>query len=317
MTRLRRLLLPAALLLTCVPAAAAHAQAQAPAGGGSSTTNCPSFQVLNNDRIGNLQLPAGAYDITVNTPSTLTCAAASDLFRQFLEDFDGRLGGGWQITISTATFSRSTPRQSFSVARTGAQPSNGGSPIQPDIGGGTCPATFQVLHEDHIGDLAVPAGNYRLNLLSAERMTCDQAASSLASFLQDYNGRLPRPWFVDAETGTFLNGSINVGFWIEPVSGTPFRTVLKLPGDGTPCAGTFQVLHNDKIGALNVPKGHYLFVPLAQSNLSCKQVVTLLRRFLAAPQNQLPGQWVVARKSGTFTDGRGSKVGFRIKPAQT
>ena len=44
--------------------------------------------------------------------------------------------------------------------------------------------------------------------------------------------------------------------------------------------------------------------------------MTLLRRFLAAPQNQLPGRWVVARKTGTMTNGRGSKVGFRIKPAQ-
>ena len=159
-----------------------------------------------------------------------------------------------------------------------------------------------MLHDDHIGDLTIPAGNYRLNLMSAERMTCDQAASSLASFLQDYNGRLPRPWFVDAETGTFLNGSINAGFWIEPVSGTPFKTVLKLPGDGTPCAGTFQVLHDVKIGALNVPKGHYLFVPLAQSNLSCKQVVTLLRRFLAAPQNQLPGRgWWPGRRARSPT----------------
>jgi len=309
--RLHPVLILAAVLVACLPVAAAQAQSS------GASSNCPSFQVLNNDRIGNLQLPAGAYTITVNTPSTLTCAQAADLFRQFLEDFDGRLGGGWQITISTKTFSRSTPRQSFSVERTGAQPSNGGSSVQPDIGGGTCPATFQVLHDDHIGDLTIPAGNYRLNLLSAERMTCDQAASALASFLQDYNGRLPRPWFVDPETGTFLNGSINVGFWIEPVSGTPFRTVLKLPGDGTPCSGTFQVLHNDRIGRLRVPKGHYLFVPLAQSDLSCQRVVSLLRRFLAAPQNALPGRWVVATRTGTFTNGRGSTVGFRIKPASS
>jgi hypothetical protein len=314
-SHLRRLiLLPAAVLLACLPAAAAHAQA--PAGGGSST-NCPSFQVLHDDRIGNLQLPAGAYEITVNTPSTLTCAQASDLFRQFLEDFDGRLGGGWQTTISTRTFSRSTPRQSFSVARTGAQPSGGGSPIQPDIGGGTCPATFQVQHDDHIGALAIPAGNYRLNLLSAGRMTCDEAASALASFLQDYDGRLPRQWFVDAETGTFLKGSINVGFWIEPVTGTPFKTVLKLPGDGTPCPGTFQVLHDDRIDNLKVPGGHYLFVPLAKSDLSCRDIVSLLRRFLAAPRNELPGRWVVKKRTGTFTNGRGSDVGFRIKPASS
>lgn len=313
MPRLRRLILPAAaVLLACLPAAAAHAQAQA---GGGASTSCPSFQVLHDDRIGNLQLAAGAYAITVNTASTLTCAQASDFFRQFLEDFDGRLSGGWQVTISTKTFSRSSPRQSFSVARTGSQPSTGGSPVQPDIGGGTCPATFQMLHDDHIGAFAIPAGDYRLNLIAAGRMTCDEAATALASFLQAYNGRLSRQWFVDPETGTFLKGSVNVGFWIEPMTGTPFRTVLKLPGDGTPCPGTFQVLHGDRIGKLSVPKGHYLFVPLAQSDLSCKDVVALLRRFLAAAGDELPGRWVVSTKTGTFTNGRGSKVGFRIKPA--
>ena len=51
-----------------------------------------------------------------------------------------------------------------------------------------------------------------------------------------------------------------------------------------------------------MPKGHYLFVPLAQSNLSCKQVVTLLRRFLAAPQNQLPGRgWWPGRRARSPT----------------
>ena len=125
---------------------------------------------------------------------------------------------------------------------------------------------------------------------------------------------------MDAETGTFLDGSINVGFSIEPVSGTPFKTVLKLPGDGTPCPGTFQVLHNDKIGALNVPKGHYLFVPLAQSNLTCKQVVTLLRRFLAAPQRPAAGSagWWPGRRarSPTAAAARSASGSSRRRPEQ-
>jgi hypothetical protein len=307
---------PRRSILFVLLAAALLAPAAASAQSTTAAPSCPSFQVLNDDKIGSLSLPAGAYQITVGTPSTLSCAAASDLFRQFLEDFDGRLSGGWSVTVATATFSRSTPRsQSFSVARTGATPPAGGATYVPPSGG-TCPATFQVLHDDHIGELAIPAGNYRLNLVAAGRMTCDQAAVALAQFLQDYDGTLPAPWVVDQETGTFLKGSPNVGFWIEPMVGPPpSQIVLKLPGDGTPCPGTFSVLHNDMIGALDVPKGAYLFVPLAGSSLSCPQVVSLIRQFLAAPHNKLPKPWVVNPKTGTMTKGKGSKVGFRMKPA--
>jgi hypothetical protein len=306
-----RLLLPLALAaLALLAPAAAHAQSNA-------ASNCPSFQVLNDDRIGALSLPAGAYQITINTASTLTCTAAADLFRQFLQDFDGRLSGGWTVAVATGTFARTSPSQSFSVARTGASAPSGGSVVQPPTGG-TCPATFQVLHDDRVGDLSIPAGDYRLNLVAAGRLTCDQAASALADFLQDYDGRLPSPWVVDDETGTFLKGSPNVGFWIEPIVGSPpSRTTLKLPGDGQPCPGTFAVLHDDTIGKLDVPRGPYLFVPLARSSLTCPQIVTQLRRFLSAPRNRLPSPWVVSPATGTFTKGRGSKVGFRIKPASS
>lgn len=291
-------------------AATAQAQAQATAG------PCPSFQVLNDDRVGGLPVPAGAYAITVGTPSTLSCAAAADLFRQFLDDFDGRLSGGWTVTAATATFSRSSPSsQSFSVKRTGATAPSGSTTVVPATGG-TCPAAFQVLHDDHVGALAIPAGPYRLNLVAAGRLTCDQAAIGLAGFLRDYDGVLARPWTLDAETGTFLRGSPNVGFQLEPLVGAPpSKLTLKLPGDGRPCPGTFQVLHDDRLGALPVAAGRYLFVPLAGSSLSCAQTVALIRRFLAAPRNRLPSPWVVRRSTGTFTRGRGSAVGFRLKPA--
>jgi hypothetical protein len=308
----RRPLLSLVLAVALLAPAAAHAQST------TAAASCPAFQVLNDDRIGSLSLPSGAYQINVGTPSTLSCAAAADLFRQFLQDFDGRLSGGWTVTAPSATFSRTSPsQQSFSVSRTGASAPSGGTVYQPPTGG-TCPATFRVLHDDHIGTLAVPAGSYRLNLVAAGRMTCDQAASALADFLQDYDGALPAPWVVDDETATFLKGSPNVGFWIEPVVGAvPAQTVLKLPGDGEPCPGTFSVLHDDTIGRLSVPKGPYLFVPLAGSSLSCSQTVSLIRSFLAAPANRLPAPWLVNPATGTFTKGKGSKVGFRLKPASS
>lgn len=323
---MRRLLMLPLLALLAVPAFAG-AQATSPttstpttttaapaAGGGS--TNCPQFQVLHDDRIGALSLPQGYYTITISTTSTLTCAQASDLFREFLLDFDGRLSGGWAVNASSSSFSRTSPQnQAFSVARTGASAPSGTSTTTP-VNGGICPATFQVLHDDHIGTLQIPAGKYIITLTGVGRMTCDQAATNLASFLQDYDGDLPSPWFVDDETATFLNGTINNGFTLEPLVGdAPGKITLKLPGDGQPCPGVFTVQHDDVIGKLDVPKGPYLFVPLANSGLSCSKVADLIRQFLAIPDASLPSPWVVDTTTGTVRKGKRSKVGFRIKPA--
>lgn len=311
---MRRLLIAAVLSLLVVPAAA-HAQAttNAPAAGQSS--NCPQFQVLHDDKVGALSLPAGSYAISVSTTSTLTCAQAADLFRAFLLDFDGRLSGGWTVNASTSSFRRSTPNQAFSVSRTGASPPSNTATTTP-VSGGICPATFEVLHEDHVGSLQIPAGKYIITLTGVGRMTCDQAASNLAKFLQDYDGDLPSPWFVDDETATFLNGTINDGFTVEPLVGNaPGKLTFKLPGDGTPCSGVFTVQHDDVIGRLPVPKGPYIFVPLANSGLSCQRVVDLLREFLLIPDASLPSPWVVDTATGTVRKGKRSKVGFRIKPA--
>ncbi|MBX5443083.1 MAG: hypothetical protein IRZ32_16340 [Solirubrobacteraceae bacterium] len=309
----RRRLLLAVLACALLAPAAAHAQAT-PSGSGG-TTECPSLQVLHNDRIGQLTLPAGAYTITITTPSTLTCAAAADWFRQFLQDWDGRLPAGWRVDAATSSFSRTSPNQAFSVRRTGAQPPSGGPSTRP-AGGDVCPAVFEVSHDDHVGALAIPQGRYVIVLVSTGRLTCDQAATSLARFMQDFDGTLPRPWFVDTETATFLRGSLNVGFRLEPLTGDPpSRTTLRLPGDGTPCPGTFQVQHDDRIGRLRVPKGPYLFVPLANSGLSCSQVADLIRDFLAEPGGALPRPWRLNRTTGTLRRGAGSDVGFRIKPA--
>ena len=77
----------AAALFVCACAlvlAAPAAQAQTPV-----PTACPAtFDVLAADTIGTYAVPSGAYRITVLNPSGLSCASASDLLRQFLEDFN-------------------------------------------------------------------------------------------------------------------------------------------------------------------------------------------------------------------------------------
>ncbi|HEY8581504.1 MAG TPA: hypothetical protein VIL49_01105 [Capillimicrobium sp.] len=333
MTRLPSLaaLAAAALAATAVAAAPAAAQTTSPV--------CPTFTVLHNDRIGALSLPAGPYTITIGTPSTLSCSQASSLFAQFLQDFDGNLPNGWRVNAGSSSFSRSGAQpQRFSVAR-GTAPAPPPTPTPPQPFDGRCAGAFQVLHDDRIGALSVPAGGYTITRLSSRAPSCAQASKLFAGFLQDYDGVLPGRWRVNAQTGTFTRGRAarGVGFRIEPAKGTgagggngtgPGSGTGGGGGDGsggrpavpsesrTPCP-PFRVLHNDMVGRVRFPAGPYILIPLRGSNLSCTEASALFRQFLAAAQNALPSPWVVDAQTATFTRGRGSDVGFRVTPASS
>ena len=70
--------------------------------------------MLHNDRIGSLPIPAGNYVITVKR---MSCPAASDQFRQFLQKPSGNLGGGWQLKPRKAKFRNPGTGQSFRIKR--------------------------------------------------------------------------------------------------------------------------------------------------------------------------------------------------------
>jgi hypothetical protein len=79
---------------------------------------CPgTFQVLHNDRVGQLEIPAGAYRITVRR---MTCPDASDKFRRFLNIPSGRLPDNWQVRPAKSKFRNSVNGQSFRIKRTGS-----------------------------------------------------------------------------------------------------------------------------------------------------------------------------------------------------
>lgn len=291
-------LLVTAAAIAAVPAAASAAPAACPA----------TFSVLHDDRIGTLSVPAGAYQLTVSDPALLSCAHAADLFRQFLEDFDGRLPSPWQLDAATSTFSGG-PGISFSIAMA-ATPSGGGG--QHPATGLRCPGVFQVLHNDHIGVFKVPAGPYTVTLLSAGPLTCDQAMSNFARFLRDYDGRLQGLWLLDWQNGTFIRGTWRVGFRVEPA-------VNPLPGPtpssgGLRCPATFRVLHNDRIGALRIPRGRYWVTRTATGQPSCAATTRLLAGFLQRADGRLPRPWRLQASTATFT--RPSGAGFSIKPVR-
>src|SRR5829696_1333946 len=279
------------------------ASAQAP-----RAASCPgTFEVLHDDSVGALYLPAGPYVIIVMHPSTLSCPDASELFREFLEDYDGRLVGGWRVAPSTATFTRGS--QAFRVTAASPTP-----PTPPSKR--VCPSYFTVLHNDHIGGFAIRKGRYRITLLSVGRISCARASNDFARFLQDFDGILPRPWFVDPSTGTFMR-SRYVGFRIKPWSGPlpPNGGGGTHPSTGGKCPGTFRVVHNDRIGTLRLPRGPYLIT--AFGSVSCAQASTQFGSFLDNDYTgMLPRPWRLQVTTGTFLRGNGSQNGFRVKPAR-
>jgi len=286
----------------CASASTASAQT-------TGATTCPgTFDVLHNDSVGALNLSAGPYAVVVLNPSTLSCSDASELFREFLEDFDGRLAGGWRVDPSTATFTRGS--QGFRVTAAGPTP-----PTPPS--NRVCPSFFTVVHNDHIGSFAIRNGRYRITLLSVGRISCAQASNAFARFLQDFDGILPRPWSVDPSTGTFMRGSRYVGFRIKPWSG-PLPSGGgggRHPSTGGKCPGTFRVVHNDRIGQLRLPRGPYLIT--AFGSVSCAQASTQFTSFLNNDNTGvLPRPWRLQVTTGSFLRGSGSKNGFRVKPAR-
>lgn len=304
----RSAVLAATALLAAAALIAPTASAQT-----TSPSICPAtFSVLHDDQIGSMSLPAGPYTVTLLDPTQLSCAEASDLFRQFLEDFDGRLPRPWVANAATRTFTRGSGGSvGFRVAPAGGHSGGGGGGHHPH--GAVCPGTFQVLHNDRIGTFQVPEGSYLITLLSVGRITCAQASSFFARFLADFDGTLPRPWVLDPETGSFMRGSRNVGFRIEELVGPPNPNG---GGSGTHptgdrCRGTFRVLNNDRIGRLRLPRGRYRITVLPDGP-SCSRASSLFTNFLELFTGDLPRPWRLNVQTATFTRGN-PDVGFRVK----
>ena len=69
--------------------------------------------MLNDDRIGSVRFPKGTYQMTAL--GTLTCAKASSMFADFLQQFAGDLPGAWRLDGSTGTFLRGASGKGFQV----------------------------------------------------------------------------------------------------------------------------------------------------------------------------------------------------------
>lgn len=153
----------------------------------------------------------------------------------------------------------------------------------------TCPS-FHVLHNDKIGGLSIPAGQYSV---APKGVTCKNSAILIARFLNDWDGLLPTPWRVS---------NIGIKFVKEGTteSITMKRTTVAPSGGGSGsgsdkengvCPGNFTVLHNDKIGALKLKAGQY---QISTKGLYCWFDVSKLAYFLNYNESgKLPSPWTV------------------------
>lgn len=277
----------------------------------SAATRCPAtFQVLHNDRIGAMTLPAGPYRVTVDGVS---CPGASQLFANFLQDYDGVLPGAW--TANAARRSFTDGRRGFSVRPVKANPNPPTPPAPPGPPTPTvCPGTFSVLHNDRVGGIPLPKGRYTITVLTGTAgLPCTTAARLYAQFLYYPAGDLPGAWTA------LPTESPNPGAFFNNVPGDMSFRVDRTPGGiggggqshGTLC-GTFRVLHNDNIGSLYVPRGTYNIVLPRGSVMDCDAATRQFTAFLDAAR--LSGAWRLNPTTATFTKGTTSATSFRIEP---
>jgi hypothetical protein len=180
-----------------------------------------------------------------------------------------------------------------------------------------CPAAFHVLHDDRVGDLQLPEGAYQL---TPSELSCERAAQLFAEFLQDYNGVLPRPWRYAVEgagQGSFSRGTGGAQFQVVRTGDITPATPPGPPSDGggthgsLVCPATFTVQHNDRVGALRLPRGDYRVTRLG-ARISCARTTRLFRRFLQRPSGRLFGNWIVLPAAGEFVKGS-SHYGFQVE----
>ena len=309
----RRLLSPAVAVVIAAAvcsSGAVFAVSAAASPSAAAPTVCPgTFQVLNNDRVGSLSLPAGPYVISIS--GTLSCTQASSLFTTFLYQWTGNLPGGWVVTSNG--FRKGTT--AFTVALTHHKPP---SPAPSSL---TCPGGFSVLHDDRIGPASFAQGNYVITLLkrSTSHFSCQTASRTFAYFLSTRSSKpLPYPWLLTTKTTTFTEKTTGVGFRVAPsvLLGSPQTGPKVTAGGGqtvgTPCRPLYRVTTaNARIDNFVLDKGTYQI--WAIGNLSCTQARKDVVRAVAL-RTKLPKGWKHNIRDAIVTVGGGR--GFRLKLAQ-
>jgi len=208
MNKIRSLL---TLSFSVVAIAALPAAAQASTASASGA--CGQFRVMHNDKISGVSFPAGPYNM-VN--SGMSCAQTTKYMQQFLDN--DSVAKGWTVKLLSGQ------RRRFTKLKTNPTVDFQATPVAeptPSANSLNCAGTFRVLHNDHIGAMSLPAGEYRIALNSADTpgLDCPSASHDFAYFLDhDWDGNLPRPWKMNTSQKSFyMNNNTRDGFNVKRV----------------------------------------------------------------------------------------------------
>jgi hypothetical protein len=180
--------------------------------------------------------------------------------------------------------------------------------------GAGCPS-FRILHNDRIGPAVLPAGSYTVTVAPSSGLTCPAASKLFTRFLEDYDGVLPSPWRVNAQS------SGKASFAQSGKAG--FSAALGSSGGGggnselgVLCKGTFAVNSNVVLGPITFPKGQYLLYLPPRTGISCNRASVLFTRFLGSPGGRLPFPWRLKNQTATFfKPEHPTRSAFRVEPA--
>lgn len=175
-------------------------------------------------------------------------------------------------------------------------------------------SSFKVLHDDRIGAVVLPAGNYEVTV--AGGLSCPASSKLFARFLSDWDGNLPKPWRATAEgsgKATFKGGSLSFSVRLSGGGGGGGGGNTEL---GVLCSETFTVNAGSDVGPLFFARGPYLVYIPTRSAITCRRASVLFTRFLAAPGGMLPDPWQVKTQTATFfKPAHPLRSAFRIEPA--
>ncbi|HET6997611.1 MAG TPA: hypothetical protein VFI03_03395 [Solirubrobacterales bacterium] len=171
--RLARILIPAAILAVLV----------LPAPRASATDSCPGgFLVFQPAPAGPVLLGSNSYTIRIYN---MSCAFASSQLASFIGH--DVLPDPWTANVPTRTFYANGRNLSFfqlEVDRPGAT-AGGGWP--------RCPS-FSVMHDDNLGEVELPRGQYALRTQGEGALGCLGAARLLVEVLEHPHGDTPAGW---------------------------------------------------------------------------------------------------------------------------
>jgi len=196
------------LSFSVVAIAALPAAAQASTASASGA--CGQFRVMHNDKISGVSFPAGPYNM-VN--SGMSCAQTTKYMQEFLDK--GSVAKGWTVKLLSGQRRRFTKLKTNPTVDFQATPVAEPTPSPSSL---NCAGKFRVLHNDHIGAMKLPAGEYQITLNSHDTpgLNCSSASHDFTYFLNnDWAGNLPRPWKMNTSQKSFyMNNDTRDGFHV-------------------------------------------------------------------------------------------------------